>query len=317
MKVSIIGASGRVGKTTAFCISEDSSVDDLVLISRKSSNDKVEGEITDMCDALAARDIGIKHTSSSNIEDISDSKIVIITAGIPRKKQKPMSRIDLVAPNAKIVAKYSKDIAKYSQNATILVITNPVDIMTYIALKSSGFDKSRVLGLGNHLDSLRLKNRIADHFDVHISEVHTRVIGEHGDYMVPLLSSTTIGGMPIEYLSKYTSFNIDETIEQVKNAGNYVIGKKGATEYGPAYAISNVASAILKDEKKILTVSTFLEGEIEGVNDVCLGVPVKLGVKGAERIIPIKMNKQEKSLFLEAANTVKACTRNVMKKLDL
>ena len=314
MKVSVIGASGTVGKAASFSLAQEGAVDELVLIAREKSLNKIEGEALDMYDAMAAKDIGVVIRASADIRDIADSNIVIIAAGIPRRAD--MSRLDVAIPNAKIVAGYARQIAEYAPDSIILVISNPVDIMTYVALKASGFTKTKVFGLGNHLDSLRLKNLVARHFNIHVSEIHTRVIGEHGDNMVPLLSSTSIGGILVKYFSRYDSFDIDKIIKNVKDAGNYVISKKGSTEYGPAFAISNIVNIILSDKKKILTVSTYLESEIEAVNDVCLGVPVKLGINGIERIIRIKMSEKEKKAFLKAAESVKSNTKKVMESLD-
>lgn len=320
MKVSIIGATGRVGRAAAFCLAEEKSVHKLVLIARKGSLSKIEGEAQDIYDALAAKGVYVGVKTSCNLEDIEGSNVVVITAGIPRTPE--MEREDLGAKNATIVAEYSKKIAEISPHSIILVITNPVDIMTYVALKASGFKKEKVFGLGNHLDSLRFKNYIAKHFHVHVSEIHTRIIGQHGPHMVPLISSTSIGGIPIEYYSAwdyftgYQPFNIKETIEKVKNAGSNIIGKKGATEYGPAFAISNIVTTILNDENRILTVSAYLEGEIEDIEDVCLGVPVKLGIEGIKGILPIKMSENERKSFLEAAEVVRRETYKIIKKLE-
>ncbi len=314
MKVSVIGASGTVGKAAAFSLAQEGAVDELVLIAREESLNKIEGEALDMYDAMAAKDIGVVIRASADMKEVADSNIVIIAAGIPRRAG--MSRLDVAVPNAKIVAGYARQIAEYAPDTIILVISNPVDIMTYVALKASGFNKTKVFGLGNHLDSLRLKNLVARHFNIHVSEIHTRVIGEHGDNMVPLLSSTSIGGILVKHFSRYESLDIDKIIKNVKGAGNYVISKKGSTEYGPAFAISNIVNIILSDDKKILTVSTYLESEIEAVNDVCLGVPVKLGINGIERIIRIKMSEKEKKAFLKAAESVKSNTKEVMESLD-
>jgi len=314
LKVSVIGASGTVGKAAAFSLAQEGAVDELVLIAREESLNKIEGEALDMYDAMAAKDIGVVIRASADMKEVADSNIVIIAAGIPRRAG--MSRLDVAVPNAKIVAGYARQIAEYAPDTIILVISNPVDIMTYVALKASGFNKTKVFGLGNHLDSLRLKNLVARHFNIHVSEIHTRVIGEHGDNMVPLLSSTSIGGILVKHFSRYESLDIDKIIKNVKGAGNYVISKKGSTEYGPAFAISNIVNIILSDDKKILTVSTYLESEIEAVNDVCLGVPVKLGINGIERIIRIKMSEKEKKAFLKAAESVKSNTKEVMESLD-
>jgi malate dehydrogenase len=314
MKVSVIGASGRVGKAAAFCLAEESVVSEMVLLSREQSLDHIEGEALDMNDALAAKDIRVSITPSCSFEDMADSKIVVIAAGVPRTSD--MTRMDVAVPNAKIVAEYSRLISKYAPESIILVITNPVDVMTYVAYKASGFPRNRVIGLGNHLDSLRLKNLIARHFNIHVSEIHTRIIGEHGDHMVLLLSSTSIGGILVKYFPQYQSFDVEGIIEKVKTAGSYVINKKGATEYGPAFAVSNIVKTILNDEKRILTLTTYLDGEIDDVNDVCLGVPVKLGINGVERIIGIKMSNDELESFKLAAKVVKRSTHEIMELLN-
>ncbi len=303
MKVSVIGASGRVGRTAAFCLAEENMVSKLVLFAREESLEKIEGESLDMYDAMAAKEIRIKILSSCEMENLHDSDIVVITAGVPRTAG--MSRSDIAIPNAKIVAEYARLVAEYSPNSIILVVTNPVDVMTYVALKASGFDRNKVFGLGNHLDSLRLRNMLAKHFNIHVSEVHTRVIGEHGDHMVPLVSSTSIGGILIKNYALDGTIDVEGMVKKVINAGSYVIDKKGSTEFGPAYAIANIISTILNDDKKILTVSAYLDGEIEDIKDVCLGVPVKLGINGIERIIPIKMSQNEIDAFKKAAKFVK------------
>jgi malate dehydrogenase len=313
LKVSVIGASGRVGRAAAFCLAEENVVSKLVLLSRKESLERIEGESLDMYDAMAAKDIRISIKSSCEMEDLHDSDIVVITAGVPRRAG--MSRSEIAIPNAKIIAEYSRIIAEHSPNSIILVVTNPVDVMTYVALKASGFDRNKVFGLGNHLDSLRLRNMLAKHFNIHVSEIHTRVIGEHGDHMVPLVSSTSIGGILLKNYALDGTINIEGMVKKVINAGSYVIDKKGSTEFGPAYAIANIINTILNDEKRILTVSAYLDGEIEDIKDVCLGVPVKLGINGIERIIPIKMNDNETKALISAAEFVKKNTKEVMESL--
>jgi len=313
VKVSIIGASGRVGRAAAFCLAEENYLNELVLISRKRSIGKIEGEALDMYDALAAKGVEVSIKTSSDFDEIGDSDVVVLTSGIARKPG--ISRMDLGVANAKIVAKYSKKVSKFSPESIMLVVTNPVDIMTYVALKSSEFEKNRVFGIGNHLDSLRLKHLISKHFNIHVSEVHTRVIGEHGEHMVPLLSSTSIGGILLKYFSAFETFDINSIIGKVKNAGGEIISKKESTEYGPAFAISNIVTTILNDEKRMLTVTAYLDGEIEGIHDVCLGVPIKLGIHGVEWIIPIKMTENEKRDFINAAMIVKNNTHKIMSSL--
>ena len=315
VKVSILGSTGVIGKNVAFTLARADTVDEIVFFSRPQSVDKAKGETFDMYDALAAEDIDCRLTPSCDYEDIEGSAIVLITAGIPRREG--MKRIDLAIPNSEIVANYAKEIAVHAPDSIILIATNPVDVMTTVALKASGFKKSRVIGIGNHLDSLRLKAYFSRQIDVNSSEVHTRVIGEHGDHMVPLLSSTTIGGIPLKYFVEYVDLDITRLVKRLKNAGNTIISKKGATEYGPSYAIANLISTIITDSHKVLTVSSYLDGEIYGVEEVSLGVPAVLTKKGVAMIVPIHMNDIERKEFFEAARSVKEVTDNVLKHLKL
>ena len=287
VKVSVMGSTGIIGKNVTFNIARADTVSEVILFSRPESIDKAKGQSYDMYDALAAEDIDCRLTPSCNYEDLAGSHIVLITAGAPR--QEGMSRRDLAFENAKIVSKYAKQVAKYAPDAVILVATNPVDVMTTIALDASGFSRRKVIGVGNHLDSLRLKNYFARRLNINSSEVHTRVIGEHGDNMVPLLSSTTIGGIPIS--------------------------KKGATEYGPAYAISNLITTVITNTHKILTVSLYLDGEITDVNGVALGVPAVMYKKGIAMIVPIRMNDYETVKFQKAAEEIRKLTDEVRESL--
>ena len=320
MKVSIIGASGIVGRATAFSLAENGFVDDLVLISRKNSVQKIKGESLDIYDAMAAIGSDISIGTSSQMDLIEDSDVTIITAGIPRNDD--ITRMELAKSNAEIVADYSKEVYRNSPESIVLVVTNPVDVMTYVALKKSGLSKYRVFGLGNHLDSLRMRAYMAKHFNVHVNEIHTRVIGQHGIHMVPLMSLTAIGGIPIkdfikyEYIKDAPDFDVERTIQKVISAGSDIIGSKGSTEYGPALSIVNVVKAVLKDEKKIFTVSTYLEDEINGVNDVCLGIPAIIGRNGLENIIPIRMDEDEMKRFIKAYDFVKDNTDNIMQYLQ-
>ena len=314
VKVSILGSTGIIGKTVAFTLARADTVDEIVFFARPQSIDKAKGEIYDMYDALASEDIDCKLIPTSDFNDIKDSMIVLISAGVPREEG--MNRLDLAVPNAKIVKYYAEQIAIHAPDSIILIATNPVDVMTSVALKYSGFNKNHVIGVGNHLDSLRLKNYFSRFLDINSSEVHTRVIGEHGDHMVPLLSSTTIGGIPLKYFVKSVDVDVKRLIKSLRSAGNTIISKKGATEYGPAFAIANLISTIITDSHKILTVTTYLDGEIEGVSGVCLGVPVVLSKKGIAMIVPIHMNDYEKEKFFEASRVVKETTDLVFKELE-
>ena len=313
-KVSILGATGVIGKNVAFTLARADTVDEIVLFAREGSIEKAKGESFDMYDALAAEDIDCKLTPSSQFSDIANSDIVLITAGAPRKEG--MKRLDLAIPNAEIVRDYAEKIAVHAPDSIILIATNPVDVMTTIALEASGFDKTKVIGIGNHLDSLRLKTYFSKQININSSEVHTRVIGEHGDHMVPLLSSTTIGGIPLKYFIQTVDIDIPKLISRLRKAGNTIISKKGATEYGPSYAISNLISTIISDSHKILTVSTYLNGEIAGVDGVSLGVPVVLSKKGIVMIVAIHMNDYEENKFKQAAEVVRQSTDEVKNHLN-
>ena len=314
VKVSILGSTGIIGKNVAFTLARADTVDEIVFFARPQSIDKAKGETFDMYDALAAEDIDCLLTPSSDYEDIEGSQIVLITAGIPR--QEGMNRLDLAVPNARIVNEYAKQIAIHAPDSIILIATNPVDVMTTVALKASGFDKRRVIGIGNHLDSLRLKAYFSRILNINGSEVHTRVIGEHGNHMVPLLSSTTIGGIPLKYFVKQVDIDVPRLIKRLRKAGNTIISKKGATEYGPSFAISNLISTIIMDKHKVLTVSTYLEGEIGDIHDVSLGVPAVLSKKGIAMIVPIHMNEYEMKRFKEAAEAIREVTDHVIENLE-
>ncbi|HIQ32471.1 MAG TPA: malate dehydrogenase [Methanothermococcus okinawensis] len=311
MKIAVIGASGRIGSTVSFLLAREPSIKHIVLISREKSLKKLEGIRMDMYDALAAeaRDAEIEIYSDKEIPDAVDgSEITVISAGVPRKDG--MSRLDLAKVNAKIIKNYVKDISK-TCDTKLFIVTNPVDIMTQKALFESGYDRSQVFGLGTHLDSMRFKVAIAKYFGVHIGEVRTRIIGEHGDTMVPLLSATAIGGIPISRMPGFENFPYKEVVELVKNRGEEIIRLKGGSEYGPASAVVNVIKTIINDDKRVLTLSTYLDGEIDGIGGVCIGVPVKLGRKGVEEIVPIKISPEELETFKHSVQVLKACWESI------
>ena len=315
VKVSIFGSTGTIGKNVAFTLAREDTVDEIVMVARPQSLDKAKGETYDMYDALSSRNIDCKLTPTCDFNDIKGSDVVLITAGIHRSPG--MSRLDLAVPNAKIVDYYSIQIAEYAPDSIILVATNPVDVMTTVALKASGFNKMKVIGVGNHLDSLRLKNYFSRMVNINGSEVHTRVVGEHGENMVPLLSSTTIGGIPLKYFVEYVDMDVISLLQQLRNAGKTIISKKGATEYGPAFAISNIISTIITDTHKVLTVSCYLDGEVEGVEGVSLGVPAVISKNGIAVIVPIHMSDYEKKSFIKAAETIRETTKHVNETLNI
>ncbi|ADG13662.1 malate dehydrogenase [Methanocaldococcus infernus] len=303
MKVSIIGASGKVGSAISFLLANEPYVKELVLISREKSIDKLRGLREDIYDALAGtkRDCEINVSDDKTLKFLDGSDLVIITSGVPRTPE--MSRLDLAKVNAKIIGNYAKKIAEICETK-LFIITNPVDVMTYKAYIDSKFERNKVFGLGTHLDSLRFKVEIAKFFGVHIDEVRTRIIGEHGDTMVPLISSTSIGGIPITRFKSFKDLPLKDIIENVKNKGSKIIALKGGSEFGPAAAVLNVVRSIANNENRLLTLSTYLDGEF-GFSDVCAGVPVKVGKDGVEIVTDIVFSKEEFEAFKYSIETIK------------
>ncbi|MDK2987382.1 malate dehydrogenase [Methanothermococcus thermolithotrophicus] len=312
MKVSIIGASGKIGSVLSYLLAKEPYINHINMISRSKSLSKLEGIKMDIYDALAASgtDADIEVHDDSDMSVVEGSEITILTSGIPRNGN--MSRLDLAKKNAEIVKNYSRSISKVC-DTKLFVITNPVDVMTYKALIESGYEKNQVFGLGTHLDSMRFKVAIAKFFGVHIGDVRTRIIGEHGDTMVPLLSATAIGGIPICRLPNFENFPYEKVIDAVKNCGKKIIDLKNGSEYGPASAIVNIVKCIANDEKRLLTLSAYVDGEIDGINGICIGVPVKVGRKGIEEVVPIKISNKELEMFMHSVNTIKEYCKKVEK----
>ncbi len=313
-KVAVIGATGRVGSTTAARLAMLDCVGEVALIARKRSVERLKGLRRDILDSLAAAQKDAEITIGHRFEDYADADLIVMAAGVPRKPGQ--TRLDLTKDNAGIVRKYLEGIGEENPDAIILMVTNPVDVLTYVALRVSGLDRHRVLGLGTHLDSMRFKVIIAEHFNVHMSEVHTRIIGEHGDTMVPVISSTSIGGIPITRMPGWEDFDVDKAVEEVKTAGQRIIETWGGSQFGPAQAIANLVRTILQDERRVLTVSAYLDGEIAGVRDVCIGVPARLGREGILEIVPIKLDEREIEAFKRSVKVVKRATREAMKVIE-
>lgn len=307
--VAIIGATGRIGSFAAHAISHDPLVDDLLLIGRPGSEDQLDGLARDLGDSFAARWTDTRISWTVDMDDVRGSDIVVCTAGIAR--QPGQSRLDLALQNGRIVAPAAENIGRVAPEAIIFMVTNPVDVMTSVALRYSGMRPEHIFGLGTHLDSMRLKSLLADFFRVHVSEVHTRIIGEHGDSMVPLWSATTIGGIQIENLPAFASLPKEEMIATVKNSGEQIIRKKGDTTYGPGEAIATLVRTILGNENRILTVSRYVKEEVHGIGDVCIGAPARLNRAGVFPV-PIRIKEDEVAAFQRSAEKIRAITKLVL-----
>lgn len=312
-KVTIIGATGQVGTFSAHTISEIPHVSEILLYGRKGREDLLAGITQDLADSFAACGTSTELGWTTDLEDARESDIVVLSAGVPRKPGQ--DRLDLAYANAKIVAGISRQIGEISPSSMLLVITNPVDVMTSVALRYSGMDVQQVFGLGTHLDSMRLKSLIASYFKVHVSEVHTRIIGEHGESMVPLWSATTIGGIQISNLPAFSRIPIQEMVQMVKNGGENIIKNRGATIFGPGEAIATLVRTILGNENRILTVSAYVKSEVHDIGDVCIGVPARINRSGVFPV-PIKIDPKEVISFRESVERIRYITGEVFSLLE-
>lgn len=314
-KVTIIGATGNVGMFAAHAISSIPHVSEILLYGREGRESLLKGITQDLVDSFAARGTDVEINWTTNLKDVAGSAVVVITAGAPRTPGQ--NRMDLAVGNARIIAPLALTIGVIAPDTKILIVTNPVDVMTCVALKCSGLPPSQVFGLGTHLDSMRLKSLIAAYFKVHVSEVHTRIIGEHGDSLVPLWSATSIGGIKISNLPTFSHLPVQEIINSVKCSGGEIIKNKGSTVYGPGEAIASLVKTVLSDENRILTVSAYIKEEVHGVSegDVCIGVPARVNCHGVFPI-SIKIDESEVMAFRESVEKIRTITRNVMASLE-
>lgn len=294
--ISIIGA-GKVGSAAAFNILR-LRTSDVVLID--IAENLAKGEALDMMQAAPAIEFDGKIRGTSDFSVMRGSELVIITAG--QARQPGMSRIDLMNKNAKIVKSVVKEVAKYASDCRLMVVTNPVDIMTYLAYEESGFERNRVFGMGNILDTLRFRSYIAMELGVSREDVRALVIGEHGDSMVPLVECASVSGIPVTKL--LTEKRMNEIVNMTISSGADVINMKGSTIYAPAAVIAVMADAILKDRKRVIGVSTYLDGEY-GLSGIAIGVPVVLGKNGVERILQLELTAETRKRFENSASVVR------------
>jgi malate dehydrogenase len=298
-KVTVIGA-GNVGATAAMRLAEK-ELADVVLV------DILEGvpagKALDLAEAAPiekhdAKIVGV----SGDYNDVKDSDIVIITAGIPRKPG--MSRDDLLSTNMGIIQSVTKEVAAIAPDATLIIVSNPLDAMCHVAYDVSGFPKNRVIGMAGVLDSARFRTFIAMELNVSVENTHAFVLGGHGDTMVPLPRYSTVSGIPITELMPPE--RIEALVERTRKGGAEIVSllKTGSAYYAPASAAVEMADAILKDKKKILPCAAYLEGEY-GINNLFIGVPVKLGENGIEEIIEIELTDEEKKALNHSANEVR------------
>ncbi|MBQ4598004.1 MAG: malate dehydrogenase [Methanocorpusculum sp.] len=312
-KVTIIGATGQVGSYVAHAVSQFPHVREMCLFGRPGNEQFLDGLAHDMMDSFAARGTNTSVTFSTDAKDLRGSDIIVLTSGIPRKADQ--TRLDLALENARIVKYYAEMIGRMAPEAILLVVTNPVDIMTTVALKYSHLMPNRVFGLGTHLDSMRLKACLAEFFNVHVSEVHTRIVGEHGNSMVPMWSATTVGGISIDNLMDAGSIDREGLLDRVKNSGSYIIKSKGATVYGPGDAVASLIRTIVEDENRLLTVSCNLCREQFCYDGVCISVPARITRNGVFPV-GVRMSDEELTAFAKSVMIIKDVTDEVFQVLD-
>ena len=306
MKVTVVGA-GNVGATCADVLAKREVANEIVLLDIKEG--VAEGKALDIWEASPILQYDTRVTGSTNdYSKTANSEVVVITSGIPRKPG--MSRDDLISTNAGIVKSVTENIIKYSPDAKIIIVSNPLDVMTYCAYLTAKVDSSHVFGQAGVLDTARYRAFLAMELNVSPKDIQAVLMGGHGDTMVPLPRYTTVGGIPVtELISKE---KLDAIIERTKTGGGEIVKLLGTSAwYAPGAAAAQMVEAIVRDQKKVIPVCAWLNGEY-GMKDIYLGVPVVLGKNGVEKIIELNLNKDEKALLEQSAQHVK----DVMKVLD-
>ncbi len=305
-KIAVIGA-GFTGATAALMLAQK-ELGDIVLLDIPSQENPTKGKALDMLEASPVQGFDSKIVGTSRYEDIQDADLVIITAGIARKPG--MSRDELVSTNAGIMRKVAENVAQYAPNSYILVLSNPVDAMTYVCYQTTGFPKNRVIGQSGVLDTARFTTFVAEELNVSIEDVSGFVLGGHGDDMVPLVRYSYAGGIPLEKL--LPKDRLEAIVERTRKGGGEIVNLlgNGSAYYAPAASLVQMAEAILKDKKRILPAIAYLEGEY-GYENMYLGVPTIIGGNGIEKILELQLTQEEKTSLDQSADSV----RNVMKIL--
>ncbi len=306
MKITVVGAGGNVGSTAALTIAQRDFAKEVVLVDlERVEGDKKfypsKGRGLDQWQTSPIHGFDTRLKGTVDYADTANSDICIITAGIPRRPG--MSRDDLLSINANIVESVTKLLVKYSPNTIIIVVSNPLDVMTYVAWKASGLPSERVMGMAGILDTARYRAFLAEALDVSPKDIQALILGGHGDTMVPLPRYTTVGGIPVTQLIDEATLNA--IIERTKVGGGELVGLMGTSAwYAPGAAAAQMAEAIALDQNRIFPCAAWLTGQY-GVNDLYVGVPVKLGKGGIKEIIEIELNDDEKQLLENSCTAVR------------
>ncbi len=285
MKICIIGA-GRLGSTLAYTLILKDIVREVVMID--SRENLAKGEMLDISHGTSLS--GYTRVKTGDYNSVKDAGIIVITAGIPRNPGE--SRLDLNKKNVQILKDIVKDIVKYNKNCILFVVSNPVDIMTYVAYKTSGFERKRVFGMGTMLDTTRLRSAIGSYFDLNPQDVDIMFLGEHGDSMTPIFSLASINSIPFKDIPGYNKEKLEEIAEHSRTCAAEVISLKGGTVFAPAIAMAEIIESMVKDKRQIMPLSVYLE-DYYGINGIYTGVPAILSKDGIEKIIKLPLNEKE------------------------
>jgi len=306
-RITVVGA-GHVGETQALRLAEMNVAREIVLVDILEGIP--QGKALDLFESGPVLGFDTRVIGTNGYKETKDSDIVVITAGIPRKPG--MSRDDLLATNAGIVRSVAQEVKKSSPKAIVIVISNPLDVMTYVAKEATGFPASRVFGMAGVLDTARFRTFIAEKVGVSVEDIQALVLGGHGDTMVPLVSYTTISGIPLaQFLDKQT---IDALIDRTRKGGAEIVAylKEGSAYYAPSAAAAQMVEAIVLDKKRILPCAAWMEGQY-GISDTYLGVPCKLGRGGVEEIIEVELTGEEQAALEKSAEHVRSTIADLKK----
>ncbi|MBS0271473.1 MAG: malate dehydrogenase [Proteobacteria bacterium] len=302
-KIALVGA-GQIGGTLAYLIGLK-ELGDMVLLDVMEGIP--QGKALDISESSTIEKFDAKFTGTNDYKNLEGADVVIVTAGLPRKPG--MSRDDLLDINTQIVRQVGEGIRHHCPHAFVIIITNPLDVMVWVMREATGLPHERVVGMAGVLDSARFSYFLAQEFNVSVEDVHTSVLGGHGDSMVPLIRYSTIAGISLPELIQMgwtTQERIDAIVQRTRQGGGEIISllKTGSAFYAPASSAITMAEAYLKDKKRILPCAAWLNGEY-GVKDLYVGVPAVIGAKGVERIIEIQLNQEEKTMFDRSVNAVR------------
>lgn len=298
-KIAIIGA-GFTGATAALMLAQK-ELGDVILVDIPSMSNPTKGKALDMLQSSPVQNFNANIIGTSNYEDIQDADMVLITAGLPRKPG--MNRADLVATNAKIMREVSQNIANYAPDSYIIVLSNPVDAMTYVCYETTGFPKNRVIGQSGVLDTARFNTFIAQELNISVEDISGFVLGGHGDDMVPLVRYSYAGGIPLEKI--ISKDRLEAIVERTRKGGGEIVNLlgQGSAYYAPAASLVQMAEAIIKDKKRILPAIAYLRGEYDFQN-IYLGVPTIIGGDGIESIIELPLTPEEREALNKSAQSV-------------